>query len=329
MTIQHMNLVFQAEGLNHSEKVVLLAYCNYTDPHGYVWAGVDRIADDTGASTSTVKRVRSALKAKNLLATKRRVDPRTGESIPNLTRINLSLLESMRRAPKEYDDNLVEALTFDSEEPSKPSDENPSDLRMDQSEPRADLRMDQSEPTPGLNLTPPYGGLNLTPNPSVHPSDSSSSGGVGASPPPKRPAEEEEETSSARRRGRGAVQVVMERTGASEEEADQVITLVREHAFKKNIRIASMSRYVAGFAAEDLEARLAEIRRQRGSEGRSGGSKRPRRLVMCSHHYVPVPCGACQVEIRSGETETAKRTLAKQGPENRPDLVEWLAPAST
>lgn len=64
MTIQHINLVFQAEGLNHSEKVVLLT-------------------------------------------TKRRVDPRTGESIPNLTRINLSLLESMRRAPKEYDDNLV------------------------------------------------------------------------------------------------------------------------------------------------------------------------------------------------------------------------------
>lgn len=301
MTIQHINLVFQAEGLNHSEKVVLLAYCNYTDPHGYVWAGVDRIADDTGASPSTVKRVRSALKAKNLLATKRRVDPRTGESIPNLTRINLSLLESMRRAPKEYDDNLVEALTFDSEEQSKPVDETPSDLRMDQSDPRADLRIGQSDPTPGVNLTPPYGGVNLTPNPSVHPSDSSSSGDAGASPPSKRSVEEEEGVSSSK-----PSELVRRATDATVEEAEALVEALRPEAKK------SLLGFIRKLAESgDLGHRLWLLRRERAQTAAASRS-RSSRLSWCEKHFSPAPCPVC-AEQEQGQREGSSSVGAVVG----------------
>lgn len=110
--IQHIAMVFQAEGLNHSEKALLFAYCNHTNGHGYCTAGIPRLSDESGMSVRTVNRTNTALKAKGLIKSARRVDPRTGEQITNLTRVNLKLLASMKRAEPEYDDNLIDALTF-------------------------------------------------------------------------------------------------------------------------------------------------------------------------------------------------------------------------
>lgn len=140
MSVEHMAMVFAAEGLDGSEKLLLLAYTNYTDPHGYCWPGEDRLAEDTGTSPSTVRRVKKKLIGKNLVRSVRR--PETS----NLARVNLPLLASMARARTAYDDNEVERLSFDSpsEPPKTGSDQQTvqSDLSLSQG---PDLRTVQSD----------------------------------------------------------------------------------------------------------------------------------------------------------------------------------------
>ncbi|MFF9003629.1 helix-turn-helix domain-containing protein [Streptomyces achromogenes] len=126
MSVEHMAMVFAAEGLDGPEKLLLLAYTNYTDPHGYCWPSEDRLAEDTGTSPSTVRRTKKRLIAKNLLRSIRR--PETS----NLARVNLSLLASMARERKAYDDNEMDRLSFDS--PTATTPETGSDLRTGQSD---------------------------------------------------------------------------------------------------------------------------------------------------------------------------------------------------
>lgn len=138
MSVEHMSMVFQAEGLNGAQKVLLLAYANYTDAHGYCWPGVARLAADTGTSTRTVIRTRKELEARNLLRHQRRT--RDGRPTTNLYRINLDKLRAMRRAPQEFDDNVM-ALEFDDDQ--TPQKSGPDQL------------MCQSDTPGGDNLTPP------------------------------------------------------------------------------------------------------------------------------------------------------------------------------
>lgn len=118
-----MAMVFAAEGLDGSEKLLLLAYTNYTDPHGYCWPGEERLAEDTGTSVSTVRRTKKKLIAKNLVKSERRAET------SNLARVNLPLLASMGRPRKAYDDNEVDRLSFDT-----PPSGTGSDLRTVQSD---------------------------------------------------------------------------------------------------------------------------------------------------------------------------------------------------
>lgn len=113
-----MAMVFRAEGMDGGEKLLLLAYTNYTDPNGYCWPSEQRLADICGTSLSTAARQKRSLKAKGLLKSVRRINPKTGEPISNLSRINLPLLESMRRPDRGYDDDLVQQITFD-EDPAE------------------------------------------------------------------------------------------------------------------------------------------------------------------------------------------------------------------
>lgn len=160
MTVQHIGMVYAAGGLEANEKHLLGAYCNHTDAHGYCWPGVERLADETGMSARTVKRVNAALRAKQLIRSVHRTNPKTGEQITNLTRVNLPLLESMRRADRAYDDNLIDAITFD--------EVNPNGETFSQVGPGC-----QSVTPGGDNLTPPRcqsvtpRGDNLTPKTSV------------------------------------------------------------------------------------------------------------------------------------------------------------------
>lgn len=165
--IQHIALVLEAEGLTGSEKLLLIAYCNHTDGSGYVTAGIPRLADETGTSERTVKRTNALLKEKKLIKSVRRVNPRTGEPITNLTRVNLALLASMKRPEHDYDDSLIEALAFDEDDAA----ESPQVSAGDDLAQGSDLLMCQSDtevgdnlaPTPGQSVT--YLGDNLAPNP--------------------------------------------------------------------------------------------------------------------------------------------------------------------
>jgi len=136
-----MALVFAAEGLDGSEKLLLLAYTNYTDAHGYCWPGEDRLADDTGTSPSTVRRTKKRLIGKNLVKSVRRAET------SNLTRVNLPLLASMVRQRKAYDDNEMEQLSFSA--PSSGISETGSDQQTGQSDlyhsQGSDLRTVQSD----------------------------------------------------------------------------------------------------------------------------------------------------------------------------------------
>ncbi|MFD3685426.1 helix-turn-helix domain-containing protein [Nocardiopsis sp. NPDC058631] len=317
MSILHMQMVFDAEGLNHSEKAVLLAYCNYTDAHGYVWAGVPRVSDDTGASESTVKRVRRELQDRGLLATKRRVDPRTGRSTSNITRINLDRLAAMKRAPREYDDNVIEELGFtESAEP-----QTPSDLRTGQSDLGSELRIGQIDPGPGVNLTSPKGQVNLTPNPSDEPSGSSSSGAASTTPSPVASAEEEEGTPSAgtERWGVLPIDLVVEATDATREEAAALVEILRPEAKKS---LGGLIRRMA--QKGDLDHRLWLLRRQSAPQARTGGSGRAARCAL--HVPSPVPCGSCRADLAVvGDTAQAVIDLyTSLGPDAatlRPDLA--------
>lgn len=122
MSVEHMALVFAAEGLDGSEKLLLLAYTNYTDPHGYCWPSEHRLADDCGTSVSTVARQKRNLKKRGLLKSVRRINPRTGEPISNLSRINLPLLASMRRPSHGYDDDMVQRITFEEDDEEQVGD---------------------------------------------------------------------------------------------------------------------------------------------------------------------------------------------------------------
>lgn len=126
MSVEHMALVFAAGGLDGSEKLLLLAYTNYTDPHGYCWPGEERLAEDTGTSVSTVRRTKKKLIGRNLVRSIRRAET------SNLARVNLPLLASMGRPRKAYDDNEVERLSFG--QPAVEPPDSAADLRTVQSD---------------------------------------------------------------------------------------------------------------------------------------------------------------------------------------------------
>lgn len=117
MSGEHQTMVFNADGLTSNEKLLLLAYTEYTDPHGYCWPGMTRLAAMTGMSESTIKRTRKVLESKSLLRHQRRASA-AGDPTSNMYRINLDKLATMRAAPRTFDDNLMAALEF-SDTPSE------------------------------------------------------------------------------------------------------------------------------------------------------------------------------------------------------------------
>jgi DNA-binding MarR family transcriptional regulator len=172
VTIKHIAMVLEAEGLDGPEKLLMIAYCNRTDDHGYCWPGQQRLADDCGTSPATVKRVKKKLVEKNLIASQRRLDPKTGEPITNLTRVNIELLAAMRRKAKDYDDNVIERITFDADVPLPQKKRKApkgagqdADLLLAQDEPDPvdnpdtgpDLLLAQNEPDPQLKMSPTQG----------------------------------------------------------------------------------------------------------------------------------------------------------------------------
>lgn len=118
-----MAMVFDADGeLAPMEKLLLLAYCEHTDAHGYCWPGMERLMAMTGMSKSTVIRTRKALEEKNLLRHQRRTT-KAGDSNTNMYRVNLTKLSSLKRPQREFDDNVIGLLFEEEPDPNSGSDQ--------------------------------------------------------------------------------------------------------------------------------------------------------------------------------------------------------------
>lgn len=156
-----MGMVLDAEGLDGSEKLLLIGYTNWTDPYGYCWPSEQRLADSCGTSRSTVQRVKRKLIKRKLLKSVRRVNSK-GEPISNLSRVNLPMLASMARKRTAYDDNLIDAITFDDDTQGDPE----ATLRgtPDDPETPSDLLTRQSDSYPESNRLLPR--VKMTPTPS-------------------------------------------------------------------------------------------------------------------------------------------------------------------
>jgi hypothetical protein len=296
MSIQHMQTVFDAQDLTAPQKAVLLAYCNFTDPHGYCWPGVERIADMTGLSVSGVKKVRKQLLDVGLLVTVKRGKSGGGRTT-NASRINVKRLESMRRPDRVYDDNLVPGLGFeeDTEEGAKVPVGHTNGSRGD----RQRYLGGTNEGTSG----DPYPSVDPSGDPSGDPSSSSE------------PAAEK-----ATRKRKTPEQIVTERTGCTEDEAAAVVDLIETQAAAAGTRIRSITTWITGRPDRDLQRDLAAARRR----------TRPT-AAKCGLHATTLHgggCSLCMGDIKAGDADVIRAHLAQVGGDARPDLVTALgAPA--
>lgn len=152
MSIEHMAMVFAAGGIPANERLLLLAYTNRCDAHGYCWPGEKRLVAETGMSVSTLRRAKKSLVMMELIGCIKR-----GET-SDLTRVNIQLLASMKRRDRTYDDNLVQKIGFAEDAATNvaaPATRSvtPSDLGSSQYDPT--LRSDWHQG--GVNLTSPSG----------------------------------------------------------------------------------------------------------------------------------------------------------------------------
>lgn len=244
MSIQHMQMAFDAGSLTSAEKSVLLAYCNFTDAHGYCWPGIERISDMTGASPRTVKRTRAALTERGLLGSKRRLT-KSGQSITSMTRVNLDMLASLKRPPRVYDDNVIEEITFAVPDQGTCQDDTPA----------------TSE---GATVSPPWGrhgpgeGDTVAPNPSGEPS---------FDPPSSSSATVEDVTSEAvppvvekKMKRDSPEEIVKTRIGCTDEEAAKVVTYVNQQGDGRGGRIRSLTWWVTNRDIHTLRQDLACVR---------------------------------------------------------------------
>ena len=307
MSIKHMQMIFDAGDLSGSEKAALLAYCNHTDAHGYTWAGVVRVADMTGFSERTVKAVRKSLIERGLLLTTTRV-ARSGRRRTNITRVNLSKLESMKMPPREYDDNVIEELLFE--------DEQPSDQPKCNGCTGSDLRKCSICPDQGKEL-PLKEGAKSAPYPSEEPSSSS----PGRADVPQQ-RKEKKKTSFEEQ----ATTQILERLAGAPggpptlEESAKVLEHIRAEAAKKGTpTIHNIHTWVTGRHDSTLLADLEHVRHHAG--GRNGA-----RSDVCGLHpgRKTLPCRPCTLAGKQGLVEYLEPELARVGADARPDLVEAL-----
>lgn len=161
MSSEHQALVFNAAGLTGSEKLFLLAVCEFTDQHGKCTAGVKRLAHMTGTSESTVKTARRKLEARNLMIKLERKDAKN-VSQHNIYRVNLDALREMHDPFLDDEDDILAQLQFKDADPDEGSSTGGSNLDP----PHRQRSTGGSRPAGGeSDLDPPLstGGSNLDP----------------------------------------------------------------------------------------------------------------------------------------------------------------------
>lgn len=260
-----MQMVFDAEGLTSGEKAILLAYCNFTDPHGYCWPGVERIADMTAYSDRGIKKIRKALIERGLLATSSRVNAQ-GVRTTNITRVNLDKLASMRMPEKTYKDNVVHELEFTETTPDQPKGTEDTDP----GQPKC-----TEFPDP-VNTVPRKDGAHSSPYPSGEPSlePSSSSARVedviDVEPTPA-PKKKTKPLSKDQEREQAKTLIAARLPDSTDTEREAIIDLVYAEAAAKGRKIGFITTYIGGRPDALLEQDLAQVRGHQPPVPRSGG----------------------------------------------------------
>ena len=254
-----MQTVFDAGDLTAPQKAVLLAYCNFTDAHGYCWPGVERIADMTGLSVSGVKKIRKQLIEAKLLNTLRRGKQGGGRKT-NGSRINIKKLQKMKLPPREYDDNLAAELGFE-------EDDEPDEIEAKvpeghtNSSPEAPQRYlgGTNEGTCG----DPYPSVDPSVDPSEEPSSSSErveDPTPDPTPPPKKKTKIETSSEIIKNR--------LTDEHCTTTEADQIARNIDEAGTHTGERIKSLPAWVKNRDINTLRGDLAQVR---GHEPTGGG----------------------------------------------------------
>src|SRR5699024_861413 len=114
-----------------------------------------------------------------------------------------------------------------------------------------------------------------------------------------------------------ALDNVIARTGATIEEAEDVLESIEAHAERNGIEIGPIARYVAGFADRDLRRHLKAVRAQRASQARTGVTGTTGADRTCRKHHVPLDCPVCAAL----PAQTVRSLLDEYGPDRRPDLA--------
>ncbi|MGW8438846.1 hypothetical protein ACWGKS_27170 [Nocardiopsis sp. NPDC055879] len=153
---------------------------------------------------------------------------------------------------------------------------------------------------------------------------SSSSSGSSNSTPITSGVEEEDEAPTAQKPQRRAgvgVALVQEMTNATVEEAQAVITRLREESKRlKGKDIGSIRRYLASFDPEDLDPHLKAVRAQRASQARTEANQTAEADTRCHAHHEPMPCIVCHTSSKP----VLAGLLKKYGPARRPDIAQRL-----
>ncbi|MER5509324.1 hypothetical protein ABT052_28905 [Streptomyces sp. NPDC002766] len=329
--IQHMNLVFQAEGLNTGQFAFLMACANHTDDRGYVIAHMQQIADEAHMALRTAQAKRAELEKRNLLKAAPRYSPKNGAQIANLFRINLDLLQSMKRARKDYGPSLVEELTFDA-----PDENRRSDPHAESAPPPADLAGDGgagSAPPPAESAPPPAdlagdGGAGSAPLllPSTSPSSLSLTAqrGEGPSSVPS-DGERENEASPANSNNPSGAELPQQREKPAEYAAGERIVAAYTAALGRpvlNGTKAKLERQAVELLAQGLpEAWLCDRVREMAARGWSNlaqhaeRSTAPIALERPGHCRPGLPewCGQCGEGSPAARLNARFRTLGELG----------------
>ena len=264
-----MQMVFDAGELTAPQKAVLLAYCNFTDAHGYCWPGVERIADMTGLSVSGVKKVRKQLIEAKLLTTVSR-GKKGGGRKTNGSRINVKRLQKMKLPPREYDDNIAAELGFEEDNEPEETPE-PAGAKVPEGHPNG------SPGAPQRYLGGTNEGTCGDPYPSVDPSGDPSSSS----------AEVEDITTdvvpeATTKKTKSPEQIIIDKLTSADaqpqggpptpEEATAIKRRVISDAATDGVRVRSPEGYLSGRDVTLLEQDLAAVRGlQPNTDARTSG----------------------------------------------------------
>lgn len=263
-----MAAALHVSGISPSERLVLIAYADHADKRGYCWPSVDRLAEITGLSRATVTRANKRLRTLGLIVSIRRVNPRTGEPISNLTRLNIARMRAMRRRPAEPYADLIQEITL----PEDGTDDSADGDTDDATETGSDQLIHHGEPYLGLTVShTPSHHEPLTSQRNPQKNSSSSPLTDARQSQPSHDQEEEEKINKGKTHTpvadlgvEAAIRHIVDRNiGIDRDGARVIVDSITASMLKRGETVSFWDRYIRRFTDEQLHQRLTDAARAR------------------------------------------------------------------